>query len=211
MADEFPDALRRELTRHGQEHVLRRWDTLTPASAPSPVGTTPGRSILRELESLVADATAKGRRPAACARRTRAPRFAAAIDRPAAENGRRARPLAAGPSARATNCCGPARWARFSSPADRGRVSASTNRKACFPSVCSASAPLFQILAAAASGPLASGRRVDSLFHHDERRDSRTKRSTFSASTITSACRRATCISSSRAICPQLMPKRRNS
>src|SRR5580698_1966683 len=32
MAGELPDDLRRELTRHRQEHVLRLWDKLGPAS-----------------------------------------------------------------------------------------------------------------------------------------------------------------------------------
>jgi UDP-N-acetylglucosamine/UDP-N-acetylgalactosamine diphosphorylase len=43
MAGEFPDELRRELTRHGQEHVLRLWDKLAPA---------PRQRLLEQIQAL---------------------------------------------------------------------------------------------------------------------------------------------------------------
>ena len=53
MAGELPDALRRELTRHGQEHVLQLWDTLSPAPRQRLLEQL--RALdLAELESLVA-------------------------------------------------------------------------------------------------------------------------------------------------------------
>jgi UDP-N-acetylglucosamine/UDP-N-acetylgalactosamine diphosphorylase len=53
MAGELPDKLRRELTRHGQEHVLRLWDKLGPAPRERLLGQLQALD-LDELEALVA-------------------------------------------------------------------------------------------------------------------------------------------------------------
>ena len=204
MADEFPEDLRRKLTRYGQEHILRRWSELDPRRAQSAVG---------QLQALDLGAACRARRDAAAeagappddalvdrARRAVPPSSIVRLPQTAEERNRWEQARQAGEELLRAGKVGAILVA-----GGQGTRLGFDKPKGMFPIGSGQPRAAVSDPRRTGAGPFAPRRAADPVFHHDQRRDPRRDGRFFRRARSLRPAAARTSISSRRETCPPSM------